>query len=175
LITIINYVGEKMAGISKLLDEASQKRAKAELKALGGRGEVANKLKAIIAVKDHGVSQIAKIFNVTRMTLTNWVKAFNNSDPSSLVAKQKNPRDSKISNERMKIIEQWIITDSSMTIRKLCQRILDDFEVVVSMSTAHRVMQRLKFAFITPRPRHYKQDPQSQTEFKKKSTRASKI
>jgi transposase len=164
-----------MAGISKLLDEASQNRARAELKALGSRGEVANKLKAIIAVKDHGVSQVAKIFNVTRMTLTNWVKSFNNGDSSSLLTKQKNPRSSKISNERMKIIEQWIAEDSSMTISKLCKRILDDFGVVVSMSTAHRVMQRLKFAFITPRPRHYKQDPHAQAEFKKKTTRVGKI
>ena len=163
-----------MSGVSKLLDEELQKRARQELKSLGSKGEVAIKLKAIIAVKDHGVSHVAKIFNITRATLTNWVKAFKKSNSLALVAKKKNPKKSKVNNEQMQIIESWMVDNSSMTIRQLRQRIYEEFAVDLSISTAHRIMQRLEFSFITPRPRHYKQNPQLQVEFKKKSIKDSK-
>lgn len=41
------------------------------------------------------------------------------------------------------------------------------FSIEVSKSTAHRLMQKLGFSYITPRPVHNKQDKNKQEEFKK--------
>ena len=41
-------------------------------------------------------------------------------------------------------------------------------------STVHRIMKKLDFSYITPRPKHYKQDPNDASEFKKKSTGENK-
>ncbi len=46
--------------------------------------------------------------------------------------------------------------------------ILENMNVKLSSATAHRIMQRLDFSYITPRPRHHKQD--SEMSFKKKSS-----
>jgi transposase len=163
-----------MTGISRLLDKSSEQKANQALKSLGKNGEVANKLKAIIATKDHSVSMVADIFNVTRATLTKWIKAFVQNDHLALIPKSKSPRGSKLSTEQMGVVEEWVGAASSITIRALREKILHEFGVTLSMSTAHRIMQRLKFSYITPRPRHNKQDPLLQAEFKKKSTNHSK-
>jgi len=162
-----------MAGISRLLDESSEQKANQALKSLGNNGEVANKLRAIIATKNHSVSMVADIFNVTRATLTKWIKAFVQSDYLALAPKSKTPRRPKLNAEQMQRVEEWVAGTSSITIRILREKILREFKVTLSMATAHRIMQRLKFAYITPRPRHHKQDPLLQVEFKKKSTNHS--
>ena len=37
----------------------------------------------------------------------------------------------------------------------------------LSKSTTHRIMQKLEFSYITPRPIHYKQEQKLKDEFKK--------
>jgi hypothetical protein len=39
--------------------------------------------------------------------------------------------------------------------------------VKLSNATTHRIMQKLEFSYITPSPRHHKQDPKLRGEFKK--------
>lgn len=169
----LNLVICNMAGISKLLDELSAQKANQALKSLGKSGEVANKLRAIIATKDHSVSTVADIFNITRATLTKWIKAFVQNDHLALIPKSKAPRRSKLRAQQMQRVEEWVSADSSITIRTLREKIVREFGITLSTATAHRIMQRLKFAYITPRPRHHRQDPLLQAEFKKKSTNHS--
>ena len=159
-----------MAGVSKLIDDATEEMAITAMKKLGKSGEVANKLKAILAAKSHNISLVAKIYNVTRMTITLWIKAFKNHGTDGLMAKPKKTRTPRVNAAQLDIIEQWVASDCSMTIRKLQAKIVEEFNVTMSLATAHRILRKLKFAYITPRPSHYKKDPQEQEEFKKKST-----
>ena len=48
--------------------------------------------------------------------------------------------------------------------------ILENMNIGLSPSTVHRLLQRLKFSYITPRPKHYKQNEKLKNEFKKKSS-----
>jgi transposase len=108
------------------------------------------------------------------MTLNNWIKAFKASGSIALASQPKKPKNSKLSEENIQKIEEWIQVNSSITLRELRLKIIDELGVSVSTTTVHRVIQKLKFSYITPRPRHYKQDPLLQAEFKKKSTSDSK-
>ena len=162
-----------MAGVSKLIDDATEEMALAAMKEIGKSGEVANKLKAILAAKSHSISLVAKVYNVTRMTVTLWIKAFKKDGAAGLVTKAKKTRTPRVNASQLELIEQWIGEDCTITIHKLQMRIAEELGVHMSMATAHRILQKLKFAYITPRPSHYKKDPQKQEEFKKKSTRDS--
>ncbi|OAM06106.1 MAG: hypothetical protein TV41_04395 [Wolbachia endosymbiont of Dactylopius coccus] len=66
-------------------------------------------------------------------------------------------------------IERWIEENPNITIKEAKIRILEEFGLNMGKSTVHREMQKMKFSYITPRPVHYKQDKESQEEFKKKS------
>jgi transposase len=160
-----------MSGVSKLIDDATEQRAIQALKELGKNGVVANKLKAILAAKSHDISMVSKVYNVTRMTIALWIKAFKNEDIAGLIAKPRKSREPRISKDQEAIVEQWIKDDCGITIRQVQKRALEELGVNMSIATAHRVLRRLQFAYITPRPSHYKKDPQKQEEFKKKSTR----
>ena len=64
----------------------------------------------------------------------------------------------------------YLIVGIGITINQLRQMILENLNVKLSNATAHRIMQRLEFSYITPRPRHHKQDQNLRDEFKKKSS-----
>ena len=158
-----------MAGISKLVDDALEKKASNALKSLGRDAEIANKLKAIIATRSYGVTTVATIFNITRMTLSSWIKHFKTGGVTNLVPKTKKPKDTKLSLSQKEAIEVWVTNDPQITIRGLKGKILKEFNVSIGMTATHKILQKLKFAYITPRPRHYKQDTTLIEEFKKKS------
>ena len=163
--------GESMAGISKLVDETLELRAIEELKALGKIGEVANKLRAVIASKSNNITYVAKIFMVTRMTLNLWIKSFKKDGALGLVDKPKKPRGSRLNPDQLSVVEGWLKENCSLTINALRIKIIDHFGIELSMATAHRIIKKLDFSYITPRPKHYKQNLNSQNEFKKKSAK----
>jgi len=69
----------------------------------------------------------------------------------------------------MLVIEEWIASDAMITSKALMIKIKEFFGISVSVMTAHRIIKRLEYSYITPRPRHYKQEQDKVEEFKKKS------
>ena len=67
-------------------------------------------------------------------------------------------------------VKKWIELNPNITINALKIKIEGEWEITLSKSTVHKVMKDLNFSYITPRPRHYKQDKIAVDEFKKKST-----
>ena len=103
------------------------------------------------------------------MTLSSWIKHFKTGGVTNLVPKTKKPKNTKLSLSQKEAIEVWVINDPQITIRGLKGKILEEFNVSIGMTATHKILQKLKFAYITPRPRHYKQDTTLIEEFKKKS------
>ena len=68
-------------------------------------------------------------------------------------------------------IKVMIKAKSNITIDELRLKIMKKYDVDLSRSTTHRLMKRLGFSYITPRPRHYKAKEEEQEDFKKKSTK----
>lgn len=156
-----------MASYSKLLDDQVVERAKSQLKIIGKAGLMARKLNAVIAAKKHGISEVAKIYNITRTTLTSWIKHIKNDAIEKLKAPPERKKKSKINDLQRQQILEWIKANSQLTIKAIRIRIEESFDIKISKSTVHREIQKLNYSYIKPRPRHFKQDQIKVDEFKK--------
>lgn len=162
-----------MARTSKLLTQEVVMAAKSELEKLGKNGAAAIKLRAIISANKYGVTFIAKAFGTTKASLISWIKHVKADSLERLNVQAGRGRKSLLTKANLEIIKQWITTDSQLTIDKLKQKIMKEMNIDIGRSTVHNIMQKLSFSYITPRPRHYKQDPNAVAESKKKSNRAN--
>ena len=63
-----------MALASKLLDEIVVNLAKEMLKKVRDNAYVSRKLQAVIAAKKHGISEVARVWCISRTALTEWIK-----------------------------------------------------------------------------------------------------
>lgn len=158
-----------MPRITKLIDDATLLKAESELKRLGNYSKVSIKLKAIIAAKKYGIAEVARIFDITRASLTQWIKILKQGDASDLLVGAGRGVKPKLNDEQQLIIRNWLELNPNLTINRVRLKIFEELGVDLSMATVHRIMQDLSYSYITPRPKHYKQDPLKQEEFKKKS------
>jgi transposase len=157
-----------MSQVSKLLTEELVSKAKCSLKNLGKHGVVARKLQIIIAAKEHGITDVCRIHGISRTTLTDWIKKFAIEEETSLLNKSKKAK-SPLS-KHLEIIKKWIEKNSNITAKELVIKIEEKLKIKTSMSSVYRLLKKLKFSYITPMPKHYKQKSDSQAEFKKKSS-----
>jgi hypothetical protein len=64
-----------MAGVSQLTTDAVIEFATKSLKQIKNKySYVERKLQAVIATKKHSITKIAQIYNISRITLAQWVK-----------------------------------------------------------------------------------------------------
>ena len=68
-----------MSKISKILDTSVVEAAEQALKKLGKHGYVSKKLNAVIAASKHNITEVAKIYDISRTTLTSWIKHIKDS------------------------------------------------------------------------------------------------
>jgi len=64
-------------------------------------------------------------------------------------------------------IKQWIEENHNITVRELLAKTANELGILVSQTAMRRVIKNLKYSYITPRPRHHKQDETSHVELKK--------
>jgi transposase len=157
-----------MARTSKLLTTRTVQRAEEEIESLGKKGAQTLKLQAIIAAKKHGFTKTADFFGTTKATLISWVKRLNES-PERLAVQPGRGRKALLSEKEETTIKEWILANSQLTTDHLRIKIQKELGKELSRSTVHRIIRKLSFSYITPRPRHYKQDPKALAEAKKKS------
>lgn len=157
-----------MAQISKFLTDDLVAKAKSSLKKLGKYGSVAVRLQIIIAAKEHGITDVCRVHGISRTTLTDWIKRFSQEEVNALANKTKKPR-SPLS-EHLDTLKKWVEKDSNITARELVIKIEEKLKIQIGMSSVYRLLNKLKFSYITPRPKHCKQNTNSHEEFKKKSS-----
>lgn len=159
-----------MARTSKLLTKEIASAAESSLEELGKNGIVAIKLMAIISAHKYGITRVAQVFDITKMTLLSWIKHFGKESAERLKVQPGRGRKHLLKEEQEQVIQAWISQDSQITVDHLKQKIYESFGVTLSRATAHRLLKKLNLSYITPRPIHYKQDRSSLEEAKKKST-----
>lgn len=161
-----------MARTSKLLTDEIVKQAQRGLETLGQNGMIALKLKAIISARKHGLTTVADVFGTTKATLISWIKRIDES-VEQLNVQPGRGRKSLLNLEEEMRVKDWLSQDSQLTIDRVKVRIEEELGKCLGRSTIHRLMKKLSFSYITPRPRHYKQDAKTLQEAKKKSPRNS--
>lgn len=157
-----------MARRSKLLTPEVVKQAQIGLESLGHQGKIALKLKAIVAAQKHGLTTVADVFGTTKATLISWIKRLEES-VEYLNVQSGRGRKSLLTSKEEATVKDWLFQDSQLTIDHLKLRIEQKLGKRLGRSTVHRLMKKLSFSYITPRPRHYKQDTKILEEAKKKS------
>lgn len=162
-----------MARPSKLLTNELINNAKASLQKVGKFGLVANRLNIIIASGKHGMTEVARINDISRTTLIDWIKRFSNGGYNALINKPKKAKSPLCGH--YEDIKKWIESNSTITAKELVIKIREELEIETSMSSIYRLLKKLKFSYITPRPRHYKQNISSIEEFKKKSSKEDSV
>ena len=166
-------LGGIMARVSGLLDDNVVAIAKIELKKLGKYAYVSKKLQAVIAASEHGITDVAKVYNISRTTLTEWIKYVKKGAIDKLQAPPSRKKRSKLNDAHKLQIQEWVTNNPNLTIKELMIQIEEKLGIALSHSTTHRVIKSLNFSYITPRPKHYKQNPTLVEEFKKKSSNRS--
>jgi transposase len=161
-----------MSRKSLLLSQELAESAKLELKKLGGNALVARKLEAIVAACSHGITEVAKVFNIRHMTLRSWIKRFLESRIEQLKAPSSRKRKSILNDSDRMAIKKIIDENSQVTIDFMVHKVREICGKNISRSSMHREIQKLKYSYVTPRPQHYKQDKEKVEAFKKISTRS---
>lgn len=157
-----------MAGKSKAIGEELYNECKLELKKYGIRGEIGRRLQAIISAKEHGISKVGKIYRITRTTLMKWISRFKEKGVRGFAIQPGRGPKPKLSLKQEEEIRSVLCKEgANLTAKKLQARIEKICGVKVSESTALRLMKKLEFSYITPRPVHNKQEQQKVKEFKK--------
>lgn len=155
-----------MARASKLFTEEIVKQAQKGLETLGQNGMIALKLKAIISAKKHGLTTVADVFGTTKATLISWIKRMDES-LEQLNIQPGRGRKSVLSLEEEMTVKDWLSLNSQLTIDQVKIKIEEEMGKYIGRSTVHRLMKKLCFSYITPRPKHHKQDAEMLQEAKK--------
>lgn len=157
-----------MARTSKLLTPKVVQQAQKGLESIGQNGVIALKLKAIISAQKYGITTVAKVFGITKATLISWIKRLEES-LNQLTVQPGRGRKSLLTIEEKTTIKEWLSHDSQLTIDQVKMKIEQKMGKCLGRTTVHRLMQKLSFSYITPRPKHYKQEAEILEEAKKKS------
>ena len=156
-----------MSRKSSYVSEELLKSAQSELKKIGKNALIARKLEAIIASCKYSITEVAKVYDVTRTTLLFWIKNFSVNKLENLKAPPNRHRKSILIDADREIIKKIIEENPQVTINFLVQKVKELLGKKISKSSMHTELKKMKFSHITPRPQHYKQDIEKVEAFKK--------
>jgi len=158
-----------MARLSRLLTKDVYEKLEERLQGMGKQGQEFYKLTVMKCSFLKGITNAAEFFGTTKPTIISWIKHFREERFDMLhVQKGRGPKHI-LDKEQRQIVQTWLKQNSQITIMALKERIETEWNVNISRTSVHRLMKNLGFSYITPRPRHYKQNPQDLEDLKKKS------
>lgn len=153
----------------------------AGLRAAAGRSREANAARRMLALAlvMEGVSrtEAARSCGMDRQSLRDWVHRYNEEGLGGLADRHRTGRPSLLTGEQQAELEQVIAAGPDPAVdgvvRWRCvdlQRVtLERFEVEIAERTMAKLVHKLGFSRLTPRPRHPKSDVAAQEAYKKTS------
>ena len=143
-----------MSRVTKAISDEMVKACKAELRKQGVRGENGRRLQAIISAKQHGISKVAEIYNISRETLMRWIRKFKEGGSKCFAVKAGRGRNPKLTHKHKDEIKKYIEANgATLTSKQLQLKIKEEFGIRVSNVTAYRLLKEMGFSYVTPRPR----------------------
>lgn len=158
------------------LDELKQ-RAKKEPKAL-----LRDRYRAVVlAIEGREAAAIAEQLGRARRSVQDWCYAYRDGGIDALLPRKRKGRDPFLLRDQEEALRARLDAgateaDGVCTLRgRDVQRILEaEFGRVYSLNGAYDLLHRLGYSCLSPRPRHEKQDPKKQEEFKEVAPLLSK-
>jgi transposase len=162
-----------MARPKSKIDPKTLENAETELKKLA-HSKLSLQLKAIIASSDNTVQEVAKIFKVADRTVFRWVDRFTESGIDGLRDRPKGHLSSKLSQEHLNEIENWILSGKNAAGQSICwtlgrlqNEVETTFEISIGITALWNYLGKMNLVLRKPRPEHASADKQLQSEFKK--------
>jgi transposase len=126
----------------------------------------------ILALEGWTAPAIAMSVGLSRRDCQEWVRRYNQSGLAGLADRPKGGRDAPLTPQQEQQMHQRL-RDGPTPADKVCtlrgadiQAILaSEFGILRSLSTVYKLLHRLGYSYLRPRPRHRKADPQAQAEF----------
>ena len=140
-----------------------------------GNGAQARRLRAIALIMEgHSRQDAAEAQNMDRQTLRDWVHRYNEFGPEGLNDRPKSGRKVFLNESQLKVISDWLEkgpdpeTDGLVRwrVQDVKNKIQTNFGVKYSMEGTRRLMRRLGFRHVSPRPLHPKAKPKDQEKFR---------
>ena len=135
-----------------------------------------HRLRAIALVIEGELSRagIAGDAGVDVQTLCDWVKRYNGGGIDGLRDAARPGRPPMLDGEGTATVASWLEAGpdpdagepSRWTVADIRERIMDSFGVCYTLEGARRLMLRIGFRHVSPRPIHPKADPEAQEEFR---------
>ncbi len=163
-----------MARSSKLVDKELISKAVSGLKMMGNYGKLSIKLKALIACGENSITDVSKIFGVSRYALNEWINTLKNGEVSDLDIKQGRGRGSIISELHHPTIKSWLMNNPQLTTDDVRGMICKNLGIAIGRTATYNLIKKLGLSYITPRPRHHKKDMTTHDAFKKTSRKGKK-
>ena len=140
------------------------------------RADMAKRLRTVLLAKQGFTApEVATCTGFSRRTVQDWVARYNDEGLSGLKTRAGRGRKGPLTADEAERLRRRIEAgplpeDGVCVLRGLdVQRILQqEFGKVRSLDSVYRLLHRLGFSCLIPRPRHPKADPVAQEEFKKK-------
>ncbi|MDE2507710.1 MAG: IS630 family transposase [Planctomycetota bacterium] len=134
----------------------------------------------VLALEGRTAVAIADALGCSRRAVQNWIRRYNDDGADACADRPRPGRpaflsDDRIDQFRARIdagarLEDRVAALRAKDIRDLLER---EFGVIYTIKGVYRLLHRLGYSCLEPRPRHIKSDPARQEEFKKKSPDAS--
>lgn len=138
---------------------------------------LARRIQAVwLARQGRTCPQIRDITGVSRRTIQQWIARYNRGGIDELLDKPRSGRPALLSTESEERLARRIEagpTDadsfSAFTGPAVGALVEQEFGVLYSLRGIERLLGRMGFSYLAPRPRHEESDPQVQEAFKKTS------
>jgi transposase len=156
-----------MARSSKLVDSELISKASSGLKLMGNYGKVSVKLKALIACGENSITDVSKVFGVSRYTLNEWIKTLKNGEVSDLEIKQGRGREAIVPELHYPTIKSWLTRNPQLTTDEVRDMIGKNLGIDIGRTATYNLIKKLGLSYITPRPSHHKKDTSTHEAFKK--------
>jgi transposase len=130
----------------------------------------------VIAWAKRGMTcpEIVPISNYSRRSIQAWVRAYNANSIEGLRDKPRSGRNPLLARDKQSQLCQRIDTGvssgrASLGGNEIRQIIKNDFGVIYTLDGVYKLLHRLGYSCLMPRPQHEKADPALQEAFKKTS------
>jgi transposase len=163
----------KMSRPKVLVDAVTAAKAEAYLVSIRD-AKLVIQLKAILAVRDRPVAEVAQVLRISKRSIFRWVHRLRDGGADALRDRPKGHRRSKLDDKQKAAVECWVVNGQTpqgqpvlWTVERLRAAIAKEFGILVGKTPLWLLLKKMELAPRRPRPVHAKADPAAQAAFKK--------
>lgn len=123
----------------------------------------------LLCLKAYQRQEVAEIVGVSSRALQYWLnQAITEGLDSLAIKKHGGGNPGKLSLQQQATVDRWVEEQPTITLQRLQHRILDCWDISLSLPQLSALLKKLGYRRVVPRKRHYQADLNAQEAYKKK-------